>query len=103
MVGSKNWFSVHTKELRKEAGVWDKQSSELKGVANKSEALRIDRYEAGVFQLFITAYGEAVHEMMARCEEGHQRTAEIANALREVASAYDKAESEGEQLFKKIF
>jgi hypothetical protein len=96
-------YSVHTKELRDEAGVWDRQSAELKDIAGKSEALRINRFEAGIFQVFITVYGGAVHEVITRCDEGHSCTAEIAKSLREVAAAYEHAESEGQQLFTKRF
>ncbi|GAB3983192.1 hypothetical protein GCM10029978_089130 [Actinoallomurus acanthiterrae] len=103
MTHQKNGYSVHTGELRDEARVWDKQSGELSGIAGKIEELRIKRVEAGIFQLFITAYGKAAHEVGARCQEGHQRTEEIAQSLRDVATAYEKAESEGEQLFKKRF
>lgn len=103
MTNQKSGYSVHTKELRDEAGVWDKQSGELGAIAGKIEELHFNRVEAGIFQLFITAYGKAAHEVAGRCHEGHQRTADIAQSLRDVAAAYEKAESEGVQLFKKRF
>lgn len=96
-------YTVYTKELTEEAHVWDKQSGELKGVVNKAESLRMDRTEAGIFQVLVTAYGPLVNHVMARCREGQQRTEEIAKALGEVAKRYSEAEKDGDRLFKEKF
>ena len=96
-------YSVHTKELRGEAGIWDDQSSQLKEIVEKAEGLRFNHVQAGIFQLLVTAYGPAIDQIIARCSEGQQRVAEIAKVLRDVSDEYDKAEKEGEQLFKSRF
>ena len=96
-------YTVHTKELRDEAAVWEAQSGQLKQVVEKADSLRMNRIQAGIFQLLVTSYGPVIEQVMARCREGQQRTEEIARALREVAAAYEKAEADGEGLFKQKF
>lgn len=96
-------YTVHTNEVRNEAGIWDAQSGELSRIAKQVETLRMNHITAGIFQLFVDSYDSVIDQVSARCNEGQQRTEEIANALRGVASGYDKAESEGVKLFKQRF
>jgi hypothetical protein len=96
-------YTVHTKELTEEAHVWDKQSGKLKSIMSEADGLRMDRIEAGVFQLLVTAYGPLIEHVMDRCREGQQHTEEIAKALGEVANKYSEAEKDGDELFKEKF
>ena len=99
----KTGYTVYTKELTEEAHVWDKQSGELKGILGKAESLRMDRVEAGIFQLLVTAYGPLINHVMDRCREGERHTEEIAKALGDIANKYSDAEDSGDRLFKEKF
>ncbi len=96
-------YTVHTKELRDEAGIWDQQSAELSRVAGLAESLRMDRLSAGIFQILVTSYGPVIDQVMARCKEGQRCTEDIANALLAVARGYGNAEADGEALFRQRF
>lgn len=96
-------YTVHSNELRNEVSIWETQSDDLGKIAKKVETLRTDRVSAGIFQVLVSSYGSVIDQISARCNEGQQRTEEIANALRRVASGYDKAESDGVELFKQRF
>ena len=86
---------VATDALRAEAGVWDDQSRQMGTIASKSDGLRFNRVQAGVFQLVVGPYLQLVDQVHGRCDEGAQRMTEIGNALRQVAATYEKEELDG--------
>lgn len=92
-------YTVHTGELRDEARIWSEQGGNLGRIVHDRDGLRIDREEAGIFQLVITSYGPLLDHVVARCDEGRHRMEEIAGALQAVARGYDETEREGERLF----
>jgi hypothetical protein len=96
-------YTVHTNELRDEARVWDQQGEELGRIVGLAEGLRTDRLSAGIFQIFVTAYGPVIDQVTARCREGQHCMDDIADALLAVARGYGKAEAEGEALFRERF
>ncbi|WP_328696580.1 hypothetical protein [Streptomyces sp. NBC_00342] len=83
-----------TDALRTEAGMWDKQSASMGEVSRAADGMRLTRLEAGLFQLVVTNYNEAIDQISARCSEGESRMAEVADALIKNANAYDNHEAE---------
>lgn len=83
-----------TDVLRSEAHMWDRQADTMKDLHSMIEGLRMSRLEAGMFQVLFSAYENAVDQLSARCNEGHDRMREIADALIENAKAYDNREAE---------
>jgi hypothetical protein len=78
--------------LRNVAAIWDQQSTAIGSIAPKAEGMRLDRLQAGVFQLIVGPYDEVVDQVAGRCAEGKQRMKEIADALRAAATAYTTTE-----------
>ncbi|WNI31233.1 hypothetical protein [Streptomyces sp. ITFR-6] len=83
-----------TDALRSEAGMWDKQSVSMGEVSRAADGMRLTRLEAGLFQLVVSNYNEAIDHISARCSEGESRMAEVADALIKNANAYDNHEAE---------
>lgn len=81
-----------TDALRTDARMWDKQSAEMGRIHSEVESLRMTRIEAGVFQVVLSAYDEAINQISDRCTEGRDRMEEIASALIKNANAYDNRE-----------
>ena len=93
---------VATDALRTEAGVWDQQSAQLTAIASKVDGLRVNRLEAGVFQLVVGPYGEVVDQVHGRCQEGAQAMTGVADTLRQVANTYDEEERDGTHRLRKL-
>ncbi len=89
---SRESVRVATDALRSEAKVWDAQAATAARIARTAEALRLDRVEAGLFQLVFSAYAQAAGTVVARAEEGSQRLAAVADTLVRVANTYQDAE-----------
>lgn len=97
-------IKVTTKTLRTaEAGIWDRQSITAGTIANQADSLRMDRLEAGIFQIIVSAYGSVVDQVTARSREGQQRMTDIANTLRQVANTYDEEEEENLHHLKNLY
>jgi hypothetical protein len=96
-------IEVATDALRAAAGVWDEQSDILAALAQQVEGLRMDRGDAGIFQLMVSTYQTTVQLVADRCGEGRQRTADIADALRAAARTYDEEEQKGEHAFRNLY
>jgi hypothetical protein len=86
---------VATDTLRSEAGVWDRQSTQMGTVATTVDGLRFNRIQAGVFQLVVGSYGELVEQVHRHCLEAVPRMKEIADTLSQVANTYDAEEISG--------
>jgi hypothetical protein len=100
---TKHDIKVATDSLRTAAGVWDRQSDVLATLARQVEGLRMDRGDAGIFQVMVSTYQDTVQLIADRCSEGHRRTAEIADALRAAARTYDEEERKGEHAFRNLY
>lgn len=96
-------IKVATDALRTEAGIWDQQSSELDKIVSHADGLRLERIEAGIFQIIFDAYGSVVDQVTARAGEGSQRTADVANTLHQVADTYDDEEAANLHLVKNLY
>ncbi|MCO1578603.1 hypothetical protein M8C13_22880 [Crossiella sp. SN42] len=82
-----------TAALRNEAGVWDAQAGELGKIASMAEAMRLNRIQAGVFQLVFDTYTDVIDQVVGRSTEGVERIGEVANTLRQVANTYEQEEA----------
>ncbi len=96
-------IKVATKTLRDEADIWDQQSVTAKTIANQTDSLRMDRLEAGIFQIIVSDYGSVVDQITARSQEGQQRMADIASTLHQVANTYDQEEAENLHHLKNLY
>ncbi|QWF82302.1 type VII secretion target [Amycolatopsis sp. CA-230715] len=92
---------VVTEEIRKDADLWDAEAAEMGKIGPKAEGLRLNRIEAGVFQLVFEAYGQMIDQVIARAAEGQQRMTEISATLRAVANKYEADEAARAQQMKK--
>ncbi|MGH4008864.1 MAG: hypothetical protein ACRDTH_12030 [Pseudonocardiaceae bacterium] len=100
---SKAQVKVATDALRTEAGIWDQQSRELDKIVGQADGLRLERIEAGIFQIIFDAYTSVVDQVTARSGEGSQRMAEVANTLHQVADTYDDEEAANLHLVKNLY
>ena len=75
------------------AGIWDQQATTTGTIPGKAGDLRLDRFDAGVFQLIVSPYDSVVNAIAARCAEGRCRMHEIATALRQCAENYARTEA----------
>ncbi|MGH3815829.1 MAG: hypothetical protein ACRDUV_25830 [Pseudonocardiaceae bacterium] len=96
-------IKVATDALRTEAAIWDQQSSELDKIVGQADGLRLERIEAGIFQIIFNAYTSVVDQVTARSGEGCQRMTEIANTLHQVADTYDDEEAANLHLVKNLY
>ncbi|BAJ29304.1 MULTISPECIES: hypothetical protein [Kitasatospora] len=87
-------------DLRKDATIWDGQSTELAKIARKAEGTDLNRLEAGIFMLLVGPYGQLVRQVSDRCQQGAAATAEIGNALRRIADNYERNEEVTETEFR---
>lgn len=94
---------VATDALRTEAGIWDQQSSELDKIVGQANGLRLERIEAGIFQIIFDAYTSVVDQVTARAGEGNQRMADVAGTLHQVADTYDEEEAANLHLVKNLY
>jgi hypothetical protein len=95
--------AVATGTLRSEAGVWDRESGQLNAITSKAEGLRMNRLEAGVFQVMVSAYESVVEQVQHRCGEGVQRMSEVAGTLRQVADTYDREDRNREHAIRNLY
>ncbi|MDT3398185.1 hypothetical protein RKE29_16305 [Streptomyces sp. B1866] len=91
---SEHKLKVITDAIRTDARMWDQQSVTLGEIHTAVEGFRINRLEAGLFQVFHSAYMSAVDQISARVGEGRDRMREVADALVKNAKAYDDHEVE---------
>lgn len=90
-------LKVVRSELGNAAHIWDAQASAIGSISPKAEGLRLDRLEAGVFQLIAGPYGQVVDQVSGRCTEGRTNMGDIANALRTASQSYAKTEQQNTQ------
>jgi hypothetical protein len=92
-----------TNALRDEAKVWDDQSKTIGGIGPKVEGLRLNRIEAGLFQVIVTEYERAIGLIATRTGEGRQAMTNVADTLRAVADTYDQEEAAGTHRMKNLY
>jgi len=100
---SKDQVRVATDALRAEAAVWDRQSSAMGKIVSQANGLRLERVEAGIFQVIFGTYSSVIDQVTARSKEGQQRMTDVANTLHEVADTCDEEEAENLHLLKNLY
>ena len=100
---SKDHVRVATDALRAEASIWDQQSSALGKIVGQANGLRLERVEAGIFQIIFDTYSSVVDQVTARCGEGQQRMSDVANTLHQVADTYDEEDAANLHLLKNLY
>lgn len=93
---------VVVEALRSEAITWDENSGVVGQISSDVESLRMSRLQAGIFQIMVTAYNDAVDVVQSRCSEGTTNLADIATALRANADAYENQELEVTDSFSSL-
>lgn len=94
---------VATQALRIEAGVWETESGEMGKVSEKANGLRLNRIEAGLFQVIFNTYGQVIDQVVARSNEGVTQMADVARTLRTVADTYDQEDAAGVHRMTNIY
>jgi uncharacterized protein YukE len=100
---SKAEIHVATDTLRAEAGKWQQESQRLGNITQQVQAQDVTRLEAGIFQVVVDGYQQVVHAVATRCQEGQQRTAEIADTLRKAADTYDTEEAKNDHMIRNLY
>jgi len=95
-------FDVGIQALRQDVQIWDQQSGQLAQIAQQAGTLRMDRIEAGIFQIFITAYQGATDQVISRSTEGSAAMTDIGTTLTTVANAYAKDEHDNTHRFQDL-
>ncbi|MGH3696539.1 MAG: hypothetical protein ACRDRX_21535 [Pseudonocardiaceae bacterium] len=95
-------IDVITDALRKDARIWDDEATETGRIHPKAEELRLNRIEAGLFQVIFDTYGDVIDQVIARSSEGQQRMTEIGSTLRTVAETYDRIDADNAQNLQNI-
>lgn len=86
-------FDVGIHALRGDAQVWDEASGQLRQLARKVGDSRIDRLQAGIFQVFVSAYRSATDQVAGRSTEGVTALATVADTISKVADEYQDDEA----------
>ena len=94
---------VATEALRTEAGVWDTQAAQVNRIGPTADGLRLNRIEAGLFQVIFDTYQQVIDQVIARADEGAARMREIATTLRDVADTYDREEASNTHRLNNIY
>ncbi len=92
-------FDVGIESLRQDVRIWDDQSGRLNQIVQQVNGLTMDRLQAGIFQVFVSAYHDAVTEILARATEGSVSTSSVANTLTDVANQYQRGEADNASRF----
>jgi hypothetical protein len=95
-------LAAEINELHNDASKWDQQSAALSQIRSQAGALKFDRLEAGMFQVIVTEYNNVVTQVSARTAEGHDRTADVAAALRTVADQVSKLDQNAAQSYQQL-
>jgi uncharacterized protein YukE len=95
--------TVATETLRSEAGIWEAQSGQLGTILPKAEGLRLNRIEAGLFQVIFDTYATVIDQVTQRVGEGQQRMSEVGATLRSVADTYDQEEARNEHSLRNLY
>lgn len=86
-------FSVGIQALRDDAKIWDQQSAQMQQVVTRANGLRMDRLQAGIFQVYVGAYQQAVDQVVNRSGEGITAMHAVSTTLSSVADAYQQDET----------
>jgi hypothetical protein len=96
-------IKVATNSLRAEAGTWDTESAEMGKISPKAEGLRLNRVEAGLFQVIFDTYGQVIDQVIARSNEGKAAMVAVGDTLRNVANIYDEEEASNQHKIRNVY
>ncbi|MEV4129472.1 hypothetical protein [Nocardia sp. NPDC049707] len=96
-------LKVATDSLRTDAGVWDGKSTTMSDLKTKIETLTFSHFEAGLFQLIVSANDELVTNLASRSGEASQRFTEVADVLRFCADTYEAEDAAGKHRIDNIW
>jgi hypothetical protein len=85
-------FGVGIQALRDDAKIWDQQGAQMQQIVTKANGLRMDRLEAGIFQVYVSAYQQACDQVVNRSGEGATAMHSVSTTLTGVADAYQQDE-----------
>lgn len=86
-------YEVATQSLRRTASIWDQAAETMSTIPAKTEEVRLNRLNAGVFQLIVSPYEAVVDTVAERSREGATQLHAIARELRSSADTYEKTEN----------
>jgi hypothetical protein len=89
----KDQMRVTTDALRKDAQIWDDQSTEMGKIVSKTQGLRLNRVEAGLFQVIFDTYAQVIDQVTARSDEGQRSMTNVGSTLFSVANGYEQEEA----------
>lgn len=95
-------IDVITDALRKDAQIWDDEAAATGNILPKAEELRLNRIEAGLFQVIFDTYHNVIDQVISRSSEGKLRMTEIGSTLRATADAYDRIDADNAQNLRSI-
>jgi hypothetical protein len=81
-------------EIRKEAAVWEGESTRLAGIATAAEGLHFSGLQWGVFAPIVGVYNEVADLVAKVTAEGAKVVTEIGGDLRMNADAYEGVDQE---------
>ena len=87
-------LKVTVDAIKKDADLWEKESSVGTSVATASTNLRMSRLQAGVFQMVVNTHNEVCDFVNAAGTRASQQMNAAATALRENARAYSETEAD---------
>jgi len=86
-------FSVGVQALRDDANIWDQQGAQMQQIVDKVNGLRMDRLQAGIFQVYVSSYQDAVTQVIGRAGEGQTAMHAVSTTLTSVADTYQQDET----------
>ncbi|MBF9071652.1 type VII secretion target [Streptacidiphilus fuscans] len=97
-----NGYQVTTDDLRTDANAWEQQAEQMGAVVSRVNELKMDRVQAGIFQLAVSPYVEVIQAVQERSQEGQKAMNDIAGGLRQVAANYEHQEQSHVASFRNI-
>jgi hypothetical protein len=94
---------VATEVLRTEATEWERQSAAIGALEAKVAGMELGTVEAGLFFMIVSPYNEIVSKVSARCGEGKAAMTEIADTLRDVATAYEEEDQNSAHTLRNLY
>jgi hypothetical protein len=91
--GNSAGFQVSAQSLRSVARIWDQQAEAIAAIPGKTEGVRLNRLNAGIFQLIVSPYEAVLNAVADRSRQGDTQMRDIASELRASADTYDKTEN----------
>lgn len=102
-IPDRHTITVATDALRGDAAVWETTASAMRDVAGSADGLRLNRIQAGMFQLVVDAYAGVIDQVTARAREGADRMTAIRDTLHASADTYDREEARNVHALRNLY